>query len=129
MKTCSSCGHDCEDDAAYCASCGHEFAEPLQGKEQSDGTFRRPPRPEAASIILRTFAQEAPAQLAQATLRAARIEAFIQTDDCGGLLPPLTAGQPFRLVVSEVHRDAAEQVLDEIEKNAPPPTGQGAQLD
>jgi hypothetical protein len=56
------------------------------------------------------------AQQAVAALRAARIEGFVATDDCGGLFPPLGANRPFRLIVSAVHREAAEQVLAE---NAP----------
>jgi len=111
MKTCSYCGHECADGSAFCSGCGTEFTE--APKELAGGPFGRPPRPEAASIVLQTFSQEAPAQQAVATLRAARIEAFIANDDCGGLLPPLNAGGPFRLVVSEVHREAAEQVLAE----------------
>jgi hypothetical protein len=115
MKTCSYCGQHCADDAVSCSGCGTEFVEPPS--EDSGGPFHRPPRPEAKSVVLRTFSQEAPAQRALATLRAANIEGFIGTDDGGGLLPPLTAGQPFWLVVSEVHKEAAEQILDEFENS------------
>lgn len=94
---------------AVCAGCGTEFAHPAE--EPLGGSFRRPPRPEAASIVLRSFSQEASAQQAVVTLRNARIEAYVATDDCGGLYPPLSGGSPFRLIVSEVHREAAEQVL------------------
>jgi hypothetical protein len=127
MKTCSYCGQDCSDDAVSCSGCGTEFVDPP--KEAPGGTFHRPPRPEAKSVVLRTFAQEGPAQRALATLQAAHIEGFIGTDDCGGLLPPLTAGQPFRLVVSEVHREVAEQILDEFESNAEPLGDQPPSLD
>jgi hypothetical protein len=127
MKSCSYCGRDCADDSVSCSGCGTAFAEPEN--EPAGGPFRRPPRPEAGSIVLRTFAQEAPAQLALATLRAARIEAFVATDDCGGLYPPLNAGSPFRLVISEVHREAAEQVLADMERKAAPVVEQLANVD
>jgi len=117
MKTCSYCGQDCSDEEASCSGCGREFVEPPP--EVPGGLFHRPPRPEARSVVLRTFAQESPAQQALAALQAAQIEGFIGTDDCGGMLPPLTTG-PFRLVVSEVHREAAEQILDEFESTAQP---------
>lgn len=125
MKTCSCCGHDCLDDAVSCSGCGTEFTEPL--KESPGGPFQRPPRPEAFSIVLRTFSQEPPADRALASLRAARIEAFIATDDCGGLYPPMNAG--FRLVVSEVHREAAEQVLADMEGKAAPVVEHLAKMD
>ena len=127
MKACSYCGGDCADDAVSCSGCGTAFAKPEN--ESAGGPFRRPPRPQAASIILRTFAQEAPAQLALATLRTARIEAFVATDDCAGLYPHLSAVGPFRLVVSEVHQEAAEQVLADMEGKAAPLVGQLANKD
>jgi hypothetical protein len=113
MKACSYCGHDCADNAVSCPGCGMELVE--TPKESPSGPFGRPPRPEAASFVLKTFSQEASAHQAVATLRAARIEAFIATDDCGGLYPPLSGGSPFRLIVSEVHREAADQVLADRE--------------
>jgi hypothetical protein len=119
MKTCSYCGHHSSGDAAFCSACGMEFKAPkMPPEELPGGQFRRPPRPEAASIILRTFPHETLAQQAVEILRAARIEASIATDDCGGLFPPLSAGSPFRLVISEVHREAAEQVLADREGNS-----------
>jgi hypothetical protein len=127
MKTCSYCGHDCSDDAVSCSSCGTQFPEPLSATPGSP--FRRPPRPGAASIVLRDFLQEVPAQQALATLQAAHIEAYIATDDCGGVLPPLNAGSPFRLIVSDVHRDAAEQVLADMERKASPIVRQPARMD
>jgi hypothetical protein len=114
MKTCSYCGEECPDEAVSCSGCGTEFSQAPKEVSGEPEPARRPPRPEAGSIVLRTFSQEAPAQRALAALRAAHIEGFIGTDDCGGLFPPLTSGQPFRLVISEVHREAADQVLDEL---------------
>lgn len=113
MKTCSYCGHETSGDAAFCPGCGTEFIEPP--KELPGGPFRRPPRPEAASIVFRTFSQELPAERAASTLRAAQIEAYIATDDCGGLFPALSGDAPFRLIISEVHWQAAEQVLADAE--------------
>jgi len=127
MKTCSCCGHDCSDAADSCPSCDTKFPEPLN--EASGDPFRRPPRPGAASIVLKAFPQEVPAQQALATLRAARIEAYIATDDCGGVFPPLNAGSPFRLIVSEVHREAAEQVLADMEGKAAPVAQQRTVMD
>jgi len=120
MKTCGYCGQSNPDDATRCTGCGTGFKEPTGEEALPGGPFRRPPRPEAASIVLRTFTNEAAAHQAVNLLRNARIEGFIVTDDCGGLYPPLNAGSPFRLVVSEVHRDAAEQVLAEREGDSAP---------
>jgi hypothetical protein len=95
-----------------------EFTESLS--DSSGDSFRRPPRPGAVSSVLKEFPQEVPAQQALAALQAARIEAFIATDDCGGAFPSMNVGRPFRLIVSEVHREAAEQVLADMEGKAAP---------
>ncbi len=78
----------------------------------------RPPHPDAATIVVRSYSQEFPAQLALQALSDARIEATVVTDDCGGLYPQLS-NTGFRLMVSAVHREAAEQVLAEVEPIAP----------
>ena len=113
MKTCRYCGKLGPDDSTSCPECGTAFDLPTeQPGPQSSG--RRPPRPEAASIVLREYPNETAAQRAIDALRTARIEGYIATDDLGGLFPPLIAS-PFRLVVSSVHREAAAQVLAEAE--------------
>jgi hypothetical protein len=113
MKSCGCCGQLSPETSSCCAGCGTELKAATDEGTSSSPSIRRPPRPEAASIVLRTFDREAAAHEAVELLRTARIEAFIATDDCGGLYPPLNAGSPFRLVISEVHQDAAEQVLAE----------------
>jgi len=113
MKTCRYCGKFGPDDSTSCPECGTAFDLPT-GQPDPPSSGRRPPRPEAASIVLREYPNEAAAQRAIDALRAARIEGYIATDDLGGLFPPLIAS-PFRLVVSSVHREAAAQVLAEAE--------------
>jgi hypothetical protein len=101
-----------------CTDCGTTFTSTSVQPAQPSSSSGRPPRPEAASIVLRQYPQEAAAQRAIEALRTARIEGYIATDDLGGLFPPLHAMYPFRLVVSAVHREAAEQLLAEMESAA-----------
>jgi hypothetical protein len=70
--------------------------------------------PELNSVI-RTFANEVEAHLAQAVLDANGIDSFLMRDDAGGMMPWLQWLHPIRLVVRE--EDSIE-ALDLL--NAPP---------
>ena len=62
--------------------------------------------------VIRTFATEVEAQLAQAALAADGIPSIILSDNAGGMLPMLQVLFPVRLAVRSEDADAAQQVLD-----------------
>ncbi len=70
--------------------------------------------PELNSVI-RTFANEVEAHVAQAVLDANGIDSFLMRDDAGGMMPWLQWLHPIRLVVRE--EDSIE-ALDLL--NSPP---------
>lgn len=70
--------------------------------------------PELNSVI-RTFANEVEAHVAQAVLDANGIDSFLMRDDAGGMMPWLQWLHPIRLVVRE--KDSIE-ALDLL--NSPP---------
>lgn len=72
--------------------------------------------PELNSVI-RTFANEVEAHVAQAVLDANGIDSFLMRDDAGGMMPWLQWLHPIRLVVRE--EDSIE-ALDLL--NSPPGT-------
>ena len=78
MKTCRYCGKLGPDDSTSCPECGTAFDLPT-GQPDPPSSGRRPPRPDAASIVLREYPNEAAAQRAIDALRAARIEGYIAT--------------------------------------------------
>lgn len=66
--------------------------------------------------VIRTFANEAEAHLAQTVLDANGIDSFLIRDDAGGMMPWLQWLHPIRLVVREEDSIAAVELLD----SAPP---------
>ncbi len=72
--------------------------------------------PELNSVI-RTFANEADAHLAQAVLDANGIDSYLIRDDAGGMMPWLQWLHPIRLVVREADSIVAVELLD-----SPPPS-------
>lgn len=62
--------------------------------------------------VIRTFANEAEAHLAQAVLDANGIDSFLIRDDAGGMMPWLQWLHPIRLVVREEDSIAAVELLD-----------------
>lgn len=62
-------------------------------------------------IVLRTFSSLQAAELEVASLEARGIQCWIKTDDCGGMLPSLTAPGGVRLVVASLDADAAKALL------------------
>ena len=71
--------------------------------------------PELNSVI-RTFANEVEAHLAQAVLDANGIDSYLIRDDAGGMMPWLQWLHPIRLVVREADSIVAVELLD-----TPPP--------
>ena len=72
--------------------------------------------PEPNSVI-RTFANEVEAHVAQAVLDANGIDSFLIRDDAGGMMPWLQWLHPIRLVVREEDSIEALELL-----NSPPST-------
>ena len=67
--------------------------------------------PELNSVI-RTFANEVEAHVAQAVLDANGIDSYLIRDDAGGMMPWLQWLHPIRLVVRESDSVEAVQLLD-----------------
>ncbi|MBI2927189.1 MAG: DUF2007 domain-containing protein [Verrucomicrobia bacterium] len=67
------------------------------------------------TVLVRTFATEATAQLAARRLEAADIPCLLASDDGGGTIPALTTVRGVRLLVAPSDLDAAEQLLRDIE--------------
>jgi hypothetical protein len=63
-------------------------------------------------IVIRKFALEYEAQIAQAVLEAHGIPSTILRDNAGGMLPPLQLLFEIRLAVRRVDEDDALRVLD-----------------
>jgi hypothetical protein len=72
--------------------------------------------PELNSVI-RTFANEVEAHVAQAVLDANGIDSYLMRDDAGGMMPWLQWLHPIRLVVREEDSIEAFELL-----NSPPGT-------
>ena len=62
--------------------------------------------------VIRTFANEVEAQLAQAVLDANGIDSYLIRDDAGGMMPWLQWLHPIRLVVREADSIEAVELLD-----------------
>ncbi len=68
--------------------------------EQSEGLF-----------VIRTFANDLDAQLAEAVLEANGIEAIVVSDSAGGMMPYLNTIHPVRLMVQEADVELALQLI------------------
>ncbi|MDQ3674317.1 MAG: DUF2007 domain-containing protein [Gemmatimonadota bacterium] len=62
--------------------------------------------------VIRTFANEVEAYVAQAVLDANGIDSHLIRDDAGGMMPWLQWLHPIRLVVLEADSAAAIEILD-----------------
>lgn len=64
------------------------------------------------NTVIRTFASEAEAHVAQAVLDANGIDSYLIRDDAGGMMPWLQWLHPIRLVVREEESSEAVELLD-----------------
>lgn len=64
------------------------------------------------NTVIRTFANEAEANIAQAVLDANGIDSNLIRDDAGGMMPWLQWLHPIRLVVREADSIEAVELLD-----------------
>jgi hypothetical protein len=67
------------------------------------------------AVVLRTYANEAVAGIAETRLAFEGIETHIQKDDCGGAYPSLQMCRGVRLLVKYEDLDDAEKILNEME--------------
>jgi hypothetical protein len=63
-------------------------------------------------FVIRTFARDTDARLAEAVLEANGIESIIIGDNAAGMLPYLNALHPIRLAVKESDVEDAMKLLD-----------------
>ena len=70
-------------------------------EEQEDGLF-----------VIRTFARDVDARLAEAVLDANGIESIIIGDNAAGMLPYLNSLHPIRIAVKESDVEEAPRLLD-----------------
>ena len=63
-------------------------------------------------FVIRTFARDVDARLAEAVLDAHGIESIIIGDNAAGMLPYLNAMHPIRLAVKESDVEEAQRLLD-----------------
>ena len=68
--------------------------------EQNEGLF-----------VIRTFANDLDAQLAEAVLEANGIESIVVSDSAGGMMPYLNTIHPVRLMVQEADVELALQLI------------------
>lgn len=64
-------------------------------------------------VVVATYNTEVEAELAQATLAAAEIESFLQSDDTGGMLPSLQESEGVKLFVEPSRLEEARAILSE----------------
>jgi hypothetical protein len=64
------------------------------------------------NTVIRTFANEVEAQVAQAVLDANGIDSILIRDDAGGMMPWLQWLHPIRMVVREEDSIEAVELLD-----------------
>jgi hypothetical protein len=69
-------------------------------------------KPPELNSVIRTFAHEVEAHVAQAVLDANGIDSFLIRDDAGGMMPWLQWLHPIRLVVREEDSVEAVELLD-----------------
>ena len=70
--------------------------------------------------VIRTFANEVEAYVAQAVLDANGIDSQLIRDDAGGMMPWLQWLHPIKLIVLEADSSAAIEILD-----SPPGSAEG----
>ena len=107
---CQYCGHENAPGADVCAGCGEQ----LSTSESVGPTTPVRPQPEARSAVLATFANQLDAQVATRHLEECGIPVVVNSDDCGGLLPPLSIVGGYQLLVTEADRARATEALQEI---------------
>jgi hypothetical protein len=63
------------------------------------------------NVVIRTFATQEIAELAQSVLQANGIRSAVLRDDAGGMLPAMSLGSEIRLAVAAEDVEAALEIL------------------
>ena len=63
-------------------------------------------------VVVRTFSTPIAAELARSALEAARIDAVLQADDCGGMRPHMLLARGVALMVRAEDARRAATILD-----------------
>jgi hypothetical protein len=89
-------------------------------KEMSGGMIKKTQAgdPQVALVTVRTFTNEADAELAKTQLKSAGIRCFLSGDDCGGLRPALTMTRGIKVVVRADDGARAAEILGEENLNS-----------
>ena len=80
----------------------------------------------SSPVVIRSYASEIEAQLAQAVLEAHGIPSMLLRDDMGGMQPTLTALSGVRLLVRHDDALAALRVLDADPEDVPEEGSEGS---
>jgi hypothetical protein len=67
------------------------------------------------AVVIRTYANEALASIAESRLRFEGVQAHIKKDDCGGAYPSLQMCGGVRLLIKAEDLEHAERILSEME--------------
>jgi hypothetical protein len=66
---------------------------------------------DAALVVVQTFGDRIVAEMARSALEAAGIQSMIRADDCAGLRPHMILGNSIQLIVREMDRAQALEIL------------------
>ena len=66
------------------------------------------------NVVLRTFSNEAEAQIAAAALEAHGIDSHVMADNAGGALPALSVIFPIRLIVRRDDASLAAEIIEGV---------------
>ena len=69
--------------------------------------------PESGLFVIRTFARDLDARLAEAVLEANGIESIVIADNAAGMMPYLDALHPIRIAVKEDDVEIALELIGE----------------
>jgi hypothetical protein len=70
-------------------------------------------------VVVATFSNRIEAEAARTALEAAGIEAFVRSDDAGGVQPGLWRSNPVELIVREEDAEQAHDILEREAKQSP----------
>ncbi len=81
------------------------------------------------AVVVRTYASEALARIADSRLRFEGIETLIRKDDCGGAYPSLQICRGVRLLVKAEDLEDAENILSKMDAENVQPTPETDELE
>jgi hypothetical protein len=73
-------------------------------------------------VPVATYSSQIDAELAQATLASAGIDAYLQYEDTGGMLPVLQQSEGVKLLVDPSNLEEARTILESTQSESPEAT-------